>query len=275
MIIELLSHSDIPDAIGLVEIAGWNQTPADWRRIITYQPDGCFKAIIDGRVVGTVTNTAYDNSLGWIGMMLVHPDYRRQGVGAMLMQNAINYLQSRNIDCISLDATPMGLPVYENLGFQALYSYHRWCRLGHSEEKNKDLRIDGSINANISNQHFEHDRKVFKYDRRSWLESLAADSAVVITGNGFGMIRRGRIANYLGPIVAENTTEGIGIANRLLEFADGDVFLDYPGKDHKFLEWLSDHSFSSVRTLHRMWLGSKPVEAEIHKQFAISDPATG
>ncbi len=50
-LVELLTDHDISAAMALVEAAGWNQTPADWQRVIEYQPRGCYKATLDNRLV--------------------------------------------------------------------------------------------------------------------------------------------------------------------------------------------------------------------------------
>ena len=101
--IRLLFESDIPSAMRLKEAAGWNQTEADWRRLLLLQPNGCFAAVKDGRVVGTTTTTIYDE-LAWIGMVLVDPQHRRQGIAATLMNVALEYLNGK-VDTIKLDAT--------------------------------------------------------------------------------------------------------------------------------------------------------------------------
>jgi len=82
----LLFESDIPSAMRLKEAAGWNQTEADWRRLLSLQPEGCFAAVRDGRLVGTTTVTIY-GELAWIGMVLVDREYRRQGIASGLMSD--------------------------------------------------------------------------------------------------------------------------------------------------------------------------------------------
>src|SRR4051812_295102 len=91
----LLFESDIRAAMRLKEAAGWNQTEADWRRLLSLEPNGCFAAVKDGRVVGTTTTTTYGNELAWIGMVLVDPEQRRQGIATQLMKVALEYLKAR------------------------------------------------------------------------------------------------------------------------------------------------------------------------------------
>src|SRR5690349_5886839 len=123
--IRLMFESDIPAAMRLKEAAGWNQTEADWRRLLLLQPNGCFAAVKDGRVVGTTTTTIYDE-LAWIGMVLVDPQHRRQGIAAKLMNVALEYLNGK-VETIKLDATALGQPVYERFGFEVESEVERWA----------------------------------------------------------------------------------------------------------------------------------------------------
>src|SRR5580700_4974672 len=106
--------SDLSFADSLRALAGWNQTPADWRRFLAMQPEGCFMAQWNGVPAGTATTTVYGSDLAWIGMVLVHPEYRRRGIGRGLLLKCIEHLQARRVRCIKLDATPQGRPVYES-----------------------------------------------------------------------------------------------------------------------------------------------------------------
>src|SRR5215467_1002644 len=99
--IRLLFEADIPAAMELKEAAGWNQTKEDWRRLLLLQPDGCFGAIKDRRLVGTTTTTIY-GELAWIGMVLIEPQHRRQGIAVKLMAVALDYLKDK-VDTIKLD----------------------------------------------------------------------------------------------------------------------------------------------------------------------------
>ena len=45
------------------------------------------------------------------------PDYRRQGIARHMVDLLVDEARSRNITAISLDATAMGMPLYESYGF--------------------------------------------------------------------------------------------------------------------------------------------------------------
>jgi len=121
-----LTETDLDFADRMRAALGWNQRREDWARYLRHAPDGCFLAEWEGQPAGTVTTTSYGEDLAWIGMLLVHPDYRRRGIATALMERALEHLRSRRIRCIKLDATPEGRPVYERLGFRDEWTMQRW-----------------------------------------------------------------------------------------------------------------------------------------------------
>src|SRR5206468_9315314 len=100
-----MRSDDLVLADRLREQAGWNQTLADWQRVLAWEPDGCFVAEQDERIVGTITTTIYGTELAWVGMMLVDQDSRRHGIGRRLLTYALDWLERvRGVTCIGLDA---------------------------------------------------------------------------------------------------------------------------------------------------------------------------
>jgi GNAT superfamily N-acetyltransferase len=123
--IRLMTAADIPLGMHLKSQAGWNQTEADWRRLLALDPEGCFVAELDGRAVGTTATTLF-GPVGWISMVLVEASVRRLGIGTRLLEHALAYLDRAGAKTVRLDATPLGRPVYEKLGFIADYELARW-----------------------------------------------------------------------------------------------------------------------------------------------------
>ena len=78
-VIRAMTAADIPAAMRLREIAGWNQNEADWHRFLEIEPEGCFVACRLERVVGTVTTLGYEKRFGRLAR---GRDPRPQVVGA-------------------------------------------------------------------------------------------------------------------------------------------------------------------------------------------------
>lgn len=97
------------------------------RRSLNY---AAFVAEVDQRIVGSASCqtfaglypnilTAAHRQYGYIWGVYVEPDYRRKGIAKQLTQATVNYLKSIGCTHAILNASPMGKPVYEQLGFQA------------------------------------------------------------------------------------------------------------------------------------------------------------
>src|SRR5262249_35410158 len=119
-----LTPADLPLGMRLKEAAGWNQTEADWRRFLDLEPEGCFVAELDGTPSATLAAFVF-GPVAWIAMVLVDPAMRRGGLAGALMVHALDWLDRRDVGSVRLDATPMGQPLYEELGFVVEYSLGR------------------------------------------------------------------------------------------------------------------------------------------------------
>jgi hypothetical protein len=50
-----MTLADVPAAMRLKDLAGWNHTAADSERFLSASPEGCFAAEHQGRLIGTST----------------------------------------------------------------------------------------------------------------------------------------------------------------------------------------------------------------------------
>jgi predicted N-acetyltransferase YhbS len=270
-----MNEGDIADADAIRAAVGWNQRPSDWLRLLKYEPTGCFVAIANQRVVGTVTTTRYGTALAWIGMMLVHPDWRSRGLGRSLMTAAIDYLRHAQTDCIMLDATPAGQPLYESMGFKAVWPFHRWVK-----KQTPTTETNNAHSCRISSlgalaQHHQLDLAAFGCERWNYLTLLAADSDCMVTEQGFAMVRSGSLAQYLGPVVAPSQASAGILISELLKSTHADVFWDVPEINSAAHELAIQNNFHPTRPLLRMQLGGPAVYPDLSKQFAMADPGTG
>lgn len=274
---------DIPAALQLCRAAGWNQIAADWRRLLEYEPEGCFVAQRDDAVVGTVTTTRHGNDLAWIGMMLVHPEQRRQGIAVALMNHSLQYLADCGVRCIKLDATPEGEHVYEQIGFSAEWTMTRWRREpfeGNAEPL--DATSSSFLDRNKLHDCLQSDRKVFGADRSEWIRRLLSGSEIRRRGAMTGLIRPGFLASYLGPFfvdpdadASEIIADGYGLIGELVGGTSAPVFWDIPDPNLTAVEVARMLRFEPTRKLTRMWMGSRRVESDVSRLFGLSDPSTG
>jgi GNAT superfamily N-acetyltransferase len=279
-----MTEYDLAGADALRRLVGWNQTPADWRRFLKLSPKGCFVATKDRTLLGTVTSITYDQRLSWIGMMLVHPDHRRQGIGRGLMGRLVSHLQGRGVTCIKLDATPAGFPLYEQLGFVPEWTLTRWQGPGKTDAPPLEGASDGTRTLRDTDWAAveEIDTPVLGVSRGSLIRSLAQHSRRVLVWPsqgrvaGWGLMRAGANADYLGPLVCPKNDGALSLVHGLLVSSENRlVFWDVPDGNGAATSAVQRLGFTPVRPLTRMRLGPPLVKGDPQAQFAIADPSTG
>ena len=278
--IRLLAGLDVAGAMRLKEAAGWNQTEADWRRLLRLEPRGCLAGVMGGRLVATTTTTSYDRTLAWVGMVLVDPAFRRRGIATALVRAALDSLETDGVEAVKLDATPEGAPVYESLGFEAELLIERWALA----QASGSVPPDSPAPTQLDERVFGFDRRAFGADRSELLKALADDGCVepsrrVGRGGrvrGYALARRGSRAAYVGPVVAEEAETAAFILDDLLgRLGAGPVYVDLNTTFECGARELAARGFVKQRELIRMRRGKRTPAGTSRSVFATAGPEVG
>jgi GNAT superfamily N-acetyltransferase len=277
-----LALDDIPSAMELSTAAGWNQTPEDWSRIIRLSPRGCRCIEAAEEVAATTTLLAYGMDLGWVGMVLTRPEYRRKELARRLMEDAISNAEAAGIRTLKLDATAEGRPLYESFGFVVEEIVERWGRdeiasRGDEKTLKQDLssREECQWSTSVPEQLFALDVEAFGVSREQVLKELCASGGNTSV-NGYVLSRSGRTARSVGPCVATSEDEA-----RWLIAAHLNALKDAPQNSQNSWYWdllpsnvaavrcATEFGFTRRRTLWRMRRG-EPIENNDAMVFATA-----
>ena len=272
--IRRFTAADLPLGLRLKEQAGWNQCPADWHRVLALEPEGCFVAELDARPVGTAATTVF-GSVGWISLVLVDRQARGRGIGTQLVRHALEWLTERSVATIRLDATPLGRPIYEQVGFKPDYELQRWSGRAETDQISTTIpasRDAASVGAELA-AILEFDRLATGTDRRRLLEQLWAErqdrslvsrhqsTGVHGTVEAYGWLRPGSPRAQIGPVVARCESDARSVLSSLCESArTRDVILDIPVDNRPATDWAWEHGFQPQRALVRMTRGPRVAE---------------
>ena len=275
--IRVLTHDEVPFAMKLKDQAGWNQTEADWRRFLDMEPDGCFAAEWDGQAVGT-TVTCVLGSVAWIAMVLVDPDWRGRGIGKALMSHALSFLDAQGVPSVRLDATALGKPLYEKLGFVVEYELARYE--GVPQGSDQSHAVEKAI-AQDWPQLFQLDRGITRADRSKFLTRLFSerreDVRMVRSGTevvGFLAVRPGARAWQIGPCLSTHAAGAMLLADAANRHAGGRVFIDIPVDNQGAANMAHRMGLTVQRHLVRMRRG-QPVSELTNHIWASSGPELG
>ena len=90
-------------------------------RFLQRNPDTCFVAVDEDRIVGVII-AGNDGRRGYIYHTAVNPEYRKQGIGAALVEIAMDALKDCGINKVALvvfDRNEGGNAFWEKQGFTA------------------------------------------------------------------------------------------------------------------------------------------------------------
>jgi GNAT superfamily N-acetyltransferase len=247
--IRLLRQSDIPGAMRLKEAAGWNQTTADWERLLELEPEGCFCLEHDGILAATATAVTYGKDLAWIGMVLTLPEFRGRGFARSLMTAVMDFAASRGVATAALDATDMGIALYRQFGFESTGVVERCQRLEDADPVDPAGGGPWELAADL-------DRSAFGTDRGRLLASLASSECASIPSLGYAMARPGSKAVYFGPCVTRSADNAEYLLRWFLaRHPQQRVYWDILQENRDATRLASQYGFHSVRQLTRMFRG--------------------
>ena len=79
-----MSADEVALAIDWAAGEGWNPGLSDAVSVRAADPGGFLSARLDGRLVGSIASVRYGQGYGFIGLYIVDPSLRGQGIGTLL-----------------------------------------------------------------------------------------------------------------------------------------------------------------------------------------------
>jgi GNAT superfamily N-acetyltransferase len=263
-----LGVGDAQAGLVLSAEAGWNQNEADWRFFLT---EGVVFGMRDGkRLVATAALLPYSAGDAWISMVLVTADFRRRGIATRLVDACLNAATRRGLTTW-LDATPAGAAVYGPLGFIPTLQLRR-LRLAKAPEAKATQQLSaGNLEALVV-----RDASAVGFDRSTLLSEFAARSGsrVVSCGQAMALIRDGRTARHIGPLLADRADQALALVDAIVSSGSGPWLIDAVHARDEFLNGLVRSGWNVERPFQRMRFG--PATASpAQLPFAVAGPEFG
>nr|MDO8099385.1 GNAT family N-acetyltransferase [Candidatus Njordarchaeota archaeon] len=281
--IRRLEDEDLNFAYEIVALERWNVRREDLKRMLAYEPDGCYIAKTKHGPAGHIFSVSYGR-LGWVGLLIVRPDCRNKGIATRLMKEAINYLLSRKVETIKLEANPEVANLYRRLGFVDEYDLLRLVGINRKPTFIQDRHMYKMRPDEIS-WILKFDAKYFGAERTKVLNKLYQEYSnlcfVSYIGTdivGYIMCRKANFGYIVGPGVC--SPQNKKVTKKLLTSClsrieqNTKVFLDTPALNKATLEILRKFGFKQYSKNIRMRYGKK-LDDYIEGVFAIGGPMKG
>jgi GNAT superfamily N-acetyltransferase len=197
-----LGEPHVAAATRLSAQAGWNQTPDDWRRLARLAPEHV-RVLVEGDDVVASWSVVGFGAVAWIGMILVAEGHRGRGLGTAAFDQALAAARAAGHRVVGLDATHLGEPLYRKRGFETIAPIVRWQGTVRPAPRDGDAPLHRGLTAGV----LELDARHAGVGRERLLGDLAATATITsLTRDGetvaYAAIRPGRVADFVGPIVA-------------------------------------------------------------------------
>jgi GNAT superfamily N-acetyltransferase len=263
-----LGVGDAQAGLVLSTEARWNQNEADWRFFLTRGL--VFGVRVGARLIGTAALLPYSAGNAWISMVLVTADFRRRGIATQLVDACLAAAAKQGITTW-LDATPDGATVYGPLGFKPTLQLRR-LRL---------MEPQGAAAPRpLSTGHLDtltaRDASAIGFDRSLLLSEFSArpGSRIVSDGQTMALVRDGRTARQIGPLLADHADQALALVEAIVRSETGPWLIDAVHSQEAFLDGLVASGWTIERPFQRMRFG--PATASpAQLPFAVAGPEFG
>lgn len=198
---------------------GWSPGPMDGPCFHSADQDGFFGAFIGEKLVGGISAVRYGSRFGFIGLLIVHPDFRGKDIGLKLAKAAIEHLGDR---VMGEDGVLDQEKNYHKIfGFESAHKQARYLGKASSLQSFQShgldptgemvalTRIPGSVLNGFDSLYFPGPRATFL---RNWIHAKGHKGVAYLQGHpvkslmGYGVIRPSAMGHKIGPLFAKNPT---------------------------------------------------------------------
>ncbi|WP_376966823.1 GNAT family N-acetyltransferase [Azospirillum sp. A26] len=267
------------DALALSQQAQWPHRLEDWSLLLSLSRGLVAVDAGSGRLVGTVLTTPYGEDAATINMVIVDEDWRGQGLGRRLMDEAMALADGRPLRLV---ATSEGLPLYEKLGFREVGTVLR-----HQGEAGAVPPVTAEEVAPAGTEDLAAiaalDGQAFGADRRLLLERIAGVGSFTLlrrngVPTGFAALRDFGRGQVVGPVVAPDADGAKALIGPLVAAHPGKLLRVDTTVDTGLAPWLADCGLLHVGggiAMRRPAPAAVPASTPTVSTFALASQALG
>jgi GNAT superfamily N-acetyltransferase len=265
-----LGREEIGFCFELAKAEGWNSGRYDAAPFFVADPRGFLVAEDDeGRKLGCISAVRYE-TFGFIGLFIVRPDFRRQGIGAELFDAALQHLDGLPV---GLDAVLAEEERYARRGFVRAQTTIRYTS---AEREGRDRFPSGIALEKLrvlDDDVIAYDRACFGAARAAFLQAWVAQPDVVALLArslstreilGYGVGREAREGTKIGPLFASRLDVAAILYDTIAQRTRPPWRLDVPETNFPALALTDERGMTRGKENVRMWRGTPP-------QFAIEN----
>jgi GNAT superfamily N-acetyltransferase len=260
-----LNKSGLRTLIDWASNEGWNPGKNDAEVFWNTDPDGFYGFYYENQLIAGGAIISYNKEYGFMGLFIVHRDFRNKGIGKKLWHFRRDLLINKlNPNApIGMDGVLDMQSFYNRGGFNIAFRDERY------EFNSKIIPFSTNVSP-INKEDFEN---IIEYDiiyfgcqrtvfLKNWLQ-MPESKAIKYTENdrilGYAVIRKAETGYKIGPLFANNQKIAEELFKSCLSIAPNNlVFLDIPTTNQNAVSLVKKYNGKYVFECARMYYGEAP-----------------
>ncbi|MDM9626073.1 GNAT family N-acetyltransferase [Rhizobium sp. S152] len=240
---------------------GWNPGLDDSLAFHDADPSGFFVGAVGEVPVGSISVVKYGDDFAFLGLYIVHPDFRGKGYGKAIWEKGLSSAEGRSI---GLDGVTAQQDNYRKAGFEEAY---RTVRYGGVISSVPSSTLAAQVVTDKLDGLQRYDATIFPAPRPAFVASWCATrkdrrTALVRKSGkirGYGTIRRCYEGYKIGPLFAQDADSAAAVLSTLAPEAKGaPVFIDIPVENKAAMSLAEEMGLEPVFETARMYRGDAP-----------------
>lgn len=258
----LLIRPELDTVLSWAAAEGWNPGLSDADAFWAADPEGYWGMFLDDELIGSASTVSYGGKLGFVGLFIVKPELRGQGLGGAFWQFFIQRLEERLAPGapMALDGVFARQPYYARSGF--VFSHRNLRMAGTGVASLTRERHVVELSRLREEEIHAFDTVHFGVPRPAFLERWQHPSGGLALGwledrvRGYGIIRPCQEGYKIGPLFAETPRIAESLFIALSSHAAGQpIFLDVPENNPDALALAKRYDLREVFGCARMLRG--------------------
>lgn len=247
------TRTELDQILGWAADEGWNPGQDDATPFYSADPQGFFVAERDGRIVAAISVVNHSDDFAFLGLYIVTPDCRGQGVGYALWRYALDHAGPRSI---GLDGVAEQQDNYAGSGFVKVSRTIRYSGFIPPQLDNGITVAGPEMTEDLIAREAAASGAIKRRFLQNWFKETSTRRTLYCTGTGaFCTVRACVGTAKIGPLVAEHPVDAKRLMQHAAHVFGPELVIDVPAGSPQLIAICNGFSMQAGFETARMYRG--------------------